>query len=950
MSTEGYIAKKKKGSSLYEELHLEGLEVLQKLSSAIWTDYNEHDPGVTLLENIAYAITELSHKTTLGIKDILISSKGEPLQSGDHGFFIARDILTTAPITFDDYRKLWIDQVANVKNVWIYSIDDYDTEINNTKGLLHVYVEKYEYSLNPDQNKKEDDRIIKEIENIYHKHRNLCEDLYDVEVYTPLTITVEFKITLANTKQGEEVLATLFHKINEYLAPGVRYYSLHALQKENVSVNEIFNGPQLSSGFIKDEDLKEPMKKIVISDLIKLISKIPGIININEFYLYYEDVKTKEKKIIKDTFDIPKHTTAIVLFPESNERLLFEHSGVFFKPDLSETKRQLSFIQSLDYEGFKAASDSSNSIPIPNGAYYDIESYYPLRKQFPELYGIGDRGISINSDALRKAQVKQLKGYLMPFDQLMVNFLAQLNNIYKLYDVDSDTYASYFSGLLPDIDQLQDLVETPKHADSSDEVDTYWKNEINTLNDRFDDHALKRLHQLTDHLLSRFHETFQTYSLSKINSNSYQEALSSERFEKELLASKRQLVQEYASISYTRAQSFNYQNALEVLNNQYPQFLPGAFRKIGILMGIKDIGIRSLAKNIQDSGIKVHPRTSNIDITIRQIDIETPFEEIEVIEVEKIEIQERVEDLSKVMHYVGDEDMILNDILKNGIISENYKIKKSKKDLYHVLYQRENKKSNIVHIARSHDLASAAIQKAIQYLVDVSQKSEGFFTIEHLLLLPPYHGKYFGFCFDFSLLNGELSLKLVHTQQTSCQKRDEIVTSIVNQLQKQQLQFKSVPKDGEYLLEVSSDNGKMLAISKETYSSQEQLQKMIMILENECSKYSINQLEEIVQCNVYYGKQPVDEQFFSFQMSFIAPSWPVRFQDENFRRIFENTVYEQIPFHIKSTVHWLDYDVIHLFETYYFKWLELLQKEDKVEARMYQAYQIITMLQELDKQ
>ena len=52
----GYIAKKAKGSGEYEDLYLEGVELLQKLSGAIWTDYNEHDPGVTILENIVYTI------------------------------------------------------------------------------------------------------------------------------------------------------------------------------------------------------------------------------------------------------------------------------------------------------------------------------------------------------------------------------------------------------------------------------------------------------------------------------------------------------------------------------------------------------------------------------------------------------------------------------------------------------------------------------------------------------------------------------------------------------------------------------------------------------------------------------------------------------------------------------------------------------------------------------
>ena len=35
----------------------------QKFSGEKWTDYNYHDPGITLLEQICYAITDLGYKS-----------------------------------------------------------------------------------------------------------------------------------------------------------------------------------------------------------------------------------------------------------------------------------------------------------------------------------------------------------------------------------------------------------------------------------------------------------------------------------------------------------------------------------------------------------------------------------------------------------------------------------------------------------------------------------------------------------------------------------------------------------------------------------------------------------------------------------------------------------------------------------------------------------------------
>ena len=46
----------------YAALKREGTTLVQEWSGAIWTDYNESDPGVTILEQLCYALTELSYR------------------------------------------------------------------------------------------------------------------------------------------------------------------------------------------------------------------------------------------------------------------------------------------------------------------------------------------------------------------------------------------------------------------------------------------------------------------------------------------------------------------------------------------------------------------------------------------------------------------------------------------------------------------------------------------------------------------------------------------------------------------------------------------------------------------------------------------------------------------------------------------------------------------------
>ncbi len=96
----------------YERLRQEGLMYIESLSSDVWTDYNTHDPGITILEALCYAITELGYRSNFEIKDLLSQASGQT-------FFTARQILTTAPLTITDYRKLLVD-IQGINNAWLF--------------------------------------------------------------------------------------------------------------------------------------------------------------------------------------------------------------------------------------------------------------------------------------------------------------------------------------------------------------------------------------------------------------------------------------------------------------------------------------------------------------------------------------------------------------------------------------------------------------------------------------------------------------------------------------------------------------------------------------------------------------------------------------------------------------------------------------------------------------
>jgi hypothetical protein len=67
----------------FESLKARGIALLQALAGDEWTDYNEHDPGVTTLELLCYALTELTYRAELPVAALLAPPAGSTSAIGD---------------------------------------------------------------------------------------------------------------------------------------------------------------------------------------------------------------------------------------------------------------------------------------------------------------------------------------------------------------------------------------------------------------------------------------------------------------------------------------------------------------------------------------------------------------------------------------------------------------------------------------------------------------------------------------------------------------------------------------------------------------------------------------------------------------------------------------------------------------------------------------------------
>jgi uncharacterized protein len=578
----------------FEHLRRIGIRYIASIGGGLWTDYNEHDPGITILEMLGYAITDLGNRLQLPMADLLTGPEGSAALSAQ--FYKAQEILPNRAVTAADYRKLFLD-IDGVRNCWIVpfgqkvyanceteQLSYTDGAFTDTpqefltdftlKGLNRIVVDYDVADDDPDRAAKI--ALLKqEIGNVYHANRNLCEDLVDVVEVEEQGVSVCAKIDLENNADEDEVNARIYFAIHSYFSPSVRFHSLKEMLSRGFSMDEIFEGPLLESGFIDDAELAETglRNQVRLSDIIRLIMDIPGVRHISEITM-------------GNCGEANDPDTWLICIAGNKRPVLCETSNFNYRKDLLPAtvneERSQSILAALKAEA--DAYDDSAAIgmfpALPSGEYPDTEWYETVQNDFPDTYGISPEGLAPEASTARRAQAKQLKAYLLFFDQVLATYFAQLGKARELLSVDPKLKATAFTQAVKGIPGLNGIVQN--YPETDDEA----LGEI-LFAGLTDNEAQQNL--LLDHLLSRFAEKFSTYAflLKKLYGTRTNEMSA---------WSKKRFLSEYVSLGSARGLGFNYWHrpANELWNTDN---VSGAEKRIARLSGIVNFNRRNLADN-----------------------------------------------------------------------------------------------------------------------------------------------------------------------------------------------------------------------------------------------------------------------------------------------------------------------------------------------------------------
>lgn len=443
----------------YARLKAEGTRLVQELSGAIWTDYNEHDPGVTTLEQLCYALTELSYRAEIPLETLLTDPKTGRIDTRRQALFLPRRILPSVPLTQDDYRKLIADRVPGVANVWLTPYRATPPPMA-VEGLYDIAV--YAPDADPcgcdDRDHLRPEIIRERVRRVYCGNRCLCEDLHDVRLLEPLRTVVSGAAVIDNSLAAEPILARILFNLGNLLAPELQRLPLEALMKAGLEPAAIFNGPLLRHGFIASDQLAPKPKAILLSDVVRVMARTAGVMSVRDVVLRVGDQVASGAKPapipVSDT-DIPRLDTQPM---DGRYSIRLWRNGIEVKPDPARVERELVRLWTNHRRHYPLARQYAEYFPVPEGKTRAIERYYSIQNQYPNVYGINSYGLPEYATAPRKGQAKQFKAYLLAFEQLLADFFAQLANVRTLYATDEPVAPTYFyqylDGSVPDVEWL----------------------------------------------------------------------------------------------------------------------------------------------------------------------------------------------------------------------------------------------------------------------------------------------------------------------------------------------------------------------------------------------------------------------------------------------------------------------------------------------------------------
>lgn len=413
-------------------------------------------------------------------------------------------------------------------------------------------------------------------------HRNLCEDFSEPTAARIEEIALCADVDVTPGADLEAVQARILLVAARLLAPPVRFHTLAELLSQGMPVERIFEGPPLDHGFLLDEELatSELRQEVHGSDLLGQLLEVEDVVAVRSFSMAAYD---QHGRVLAsgEPWTIRLEPNALPRLSPDRCKFVFYKRGIPFSANAEETRHKLTFF--AEKEGMRDIT-RPQGMPLdlepPTGTWQALDDFRSIQHDLPRVYGIGPEGLPDSADPRRKAQARQLKGYLLFFDQLLANYLAQLAHLREQFSLEPEQKRTLFS---------EPLFQRPEFAELFQDGFAGTQGARDALAEDEAEYMARR-NRMLDHLLARFNERFAEYAAIMATLDRGTET------DKGLITEKIHFLRDYPRMSAERGKGFDTGDAA----NLWPSDnVSGLERRVCGLLGIRQCERRDLASHLE---------------------------------------------------------------------------------------------------------------------------------------------------------------------------------------------------------------------------------------------------------------------------------------------------------------------------------------------------------------
>ena len=565
----------------FEELRREGVRRVQGLSGSHWTDYNLHDPGITILEQLCFGLTDLMFRADFSVPDHLTEEDGR-LRLEHQALHRPETVFPCRPSTADDYRRLVLDRVPQVVNIWLRPDPGHPPDSPQgpvtPSGIYQVWVH-LEDGCDPRE-------VTRRVLGVLHAHRNIGEDFdLQVRIMEEERCELRARIEIGGGREPEEIMAEVYARVDRHISGDL---DLDAPRPGDRSLEANLTGPASTRG-VRTGGLVADRSQVHMADLVSLTRSVEGVRGVFELSLV---MAGKE------------HRGSVVRVNAQDRVLCLTVPGegtTSFGVRLEKGGRPVTVFPSHVVRKYRERSDAHRLGALdrvdprtlylePTGVNRDEARYHSVQAHFPGVYGINEQGIPDSASPAVRAKAAQLKAYLLPMEQLLADQQTNIRHLRDLFSTADSDLPTYRYQVLGDreVPEVTPLYRSPPESMLSEIY-----GEVNR--------SVERRSRALDYMLAVYGESFNQHSLRQFDHYAAGE------MEETIVSNKVEYLRSVLSLGRDRGGAFDHTRPSWGRDRGEPGGgnRSGLHRRVGELLGFLDPGQRSLVEPLSYRGLTV---------------------------------------------------------------------------------------------------------------------------------------------------------------------------------------------------------------------------------------------------------------------------------------------------------------------------------------------------------